>query len=409
MLLTPGNYDEHSCKMSYAHKKQYLLLLVLKIYYIIIEEKGDEMIMKISCERMDLEAAISVVQKAIPQKTTHPILEGILVKADDDGIELISNNLEMSIEYKMKANIEERGDVVINSKLFWEIIRRMPGSEVYIEEKDENVAMVCNKSKFNIKGNKAESFPMVPGLKKDNSLKVSQSVIKDMIRQTIFCVGEDKNRPVLTGVNIEVKDGILTFVAIDGFRLALKKYAINDESKNISIIVPGKTLNEIGRILEPVEDEVAVYIEENQAMFDIGNIKIVSRLLEGEYINYESVIPEEYEAKIRVNKKDFLDSIERASILAINENTRYPIIIKLEIDKMVISTNTPIGSSTDEIAAPTEGNEMEIKFNPRYFIEALRAIEEEYVDVLFSSDIGPCVIKSVDKDTFLYIVLPLRK
>lgn len=365
--------------------------------------------MKISCNKKDLEGVINVVQKAIPAKTTYPILEGILMKAEGDCIKLVANNLEMAIECKLNANISEEGEVVIDSKLFGEIIRRMPDSEVYMEEKNENITISCNKSRFNIKGNKAGSFPVIPELKKDNPLKVCKAVIRDMIRQIIFCVGEDKNRPILTGVNIEAKNGILSFVAIDGYRLALKRYAIEDESTNISIVVPGKTLNEIGKILEPVEDEMEIYIEENQVMFDMGNIKVVSRLLEGEYINYESVIPEEYESRVRINKKDFLDSIERASILALGENTRYPINIKLELEKIFISTNTPIGNSIDEILTEVDGNEMEIKFNPRYFIEALRVIEEEYVDVLFSSDIGPCVMKSVDKDTFLYIVLPLRK
>lgn len=365
--------------------------------------------MKIICEKNKLADAISIVQKAVPSKTTYPILQGILLKAKENCLELTTNDLEMGVECRINADIQETGQVVIDAKLFGEIVRRMPNSKVSIEESNENIVITCKKSRFEIKGTKAESFPEIPEIDKGSPLKVCQAVIKDMIRQTIFAVGEDENRPILTGVNIESKSGLLTFVSIDGFRLALRKYNIDDIDNKISVVVPGKTLNEIAKILEPVEDEVVIYTAKNQIMFDMGNTRIVSRLLEGEYINYENVIPEEYESRIRVSKKEFLDSIERVSILVTSDGTSFPININLNFDKIVITTNTPSGNAREEIATEVIGSDLEIKFNPRYFIEALRVIDEEYVDVLFSSDVGPCIIKSVDKDTFLYMLLPLRK
>jgi DNA polymerase-3 subunit beta len=365
--------------------------------------------LKIICEKNELVNAISIVQKAVPSKTTYPILQGILLRADET-LELTGNDLEIGIECIIDAEIYEKGEVIIDSRIFGEIIRRMPNTKVNIEkDENENIIITCKNSRFEIKGTKGESFPRIPEIKREKSLKVCQAVIKDMISQTIFAVGEDENRPILNGVNIESKNGLLTFVAIDGFRLALRKYIIEDVDADINVVVPGKTLSEIAKILEPTDEDVTIYVAENQIMFDMGNTKVVSRLLEGEYFNYENVIPDEYETKILINRKEFLDSIERASILISSDGTRYPINIALKHDKMIITTNTNIGSAREEIKIEVEGNDIEAKFNPRYFIEALKEIDEENIDVSFNSDVGPCIIKSVDKDTFVYMLLPLRK
>ncbi|HOJ11834.1 MAG TPA: DNA polymerase III subunit beta [Clostridiales bacterium] len=365
--------------------------------------------MKIFCNKDDLVNAINTVQKAVPAKTTLPILQGIMVKAEDN-LKLTANDLEMAIECSIKAEIIEKGSIVIDSKLFGEIIRRMPNSEVHIEvDNEENIKIDCKNSKFEIKGTKSEGFPGIQEIQEDISLKASQSVIRDMIRQTIFAVGEDENRLILTGSLIECKNGLLTFVSIDGFRLALRKCIIEDQTAKISVIVPGKTLNEISKILNPVEDDVNIYASKSMIMFDMGDTKVVSRLLEGEYFKYENVIPEEFETKIRINKKELQDSIERASLLISSDGSRYPVTLLLKSDKLIITTNTQIGNAREEINIDIWGDELEIKFNPRYFIDSLKAIEEENVDVMFSSDVGPCILKSVDKDTFIYMILPLRK
>jgi len=365
--------------------------------------------MKLICEKNQLANAISTVQKAVPSKTTYSILQGILLKADEK-LKLIGNDLEMGIECIIDAEIHERGEVVVDSKLFGEIIRKMPDSKVSIEkDENENIIITCKNSRFEIKGTQGESYPGIPEIERIKSLKICQAVIKDMIRQTIFAVGDDENRPILTGVNIKSKNSLLTFVSIDGFRLALRKYIIDDVDAEINVVVPGKTLSEIAKILEPIEEDITIYTSKNQIMFDMGNTKVVSRLLEGEYFNYENVIPEEYETKIEINKKEFLDSVERASILVSSDGTRYPINILINFDKMVITTNTNIGNAREEITVEVVGNDIQVKFNPKYFIEALKGIDEENIEVLFSSDVGPCIIKSVDKDTFVYMLLPLRK
>jgi len=230
-----------------------------------------------------------------------------------------------------------------------------------------------------------------------------------MIRQTNFAVGEDENRPVLMGSLVECKNGTLTFVSCDGFRLALRKCMIDDLDAQLSVIVPGKTLNEISKILNPIDDDVDIYTNKSLILFDMGDTKVVSRLLEGEFFKYENVIPEEYETKIKIIKKELLESIERVSLLISTEGTRYPITILLKMDNMLISTNTQIGNAKEELSTEINGNEMEIKFNPKYFMDALKVIEEDDVEILFSSDVGPCIIKSIDKDIFIYMILPLRK
>jgi DNA polymerase-3 subunit beta len=365
--------------------------------------------MKLLCEKTDLVNIVNIVQKAVPTKTTYPMLEGILVKADEKLV-LMGNDLEIGIECTMDAQIYEKGEVVVDARIFGEIIKRMPNHQVSIEKvENENIIITCKKSRFEINGMDSENFPRIPEINGDKSIKISQSHIKNMINQTIFAVGDDESHPVLKGVNIETKDNILNFVAIDGFRLALRKNLFEDIDTNINVVVPRKTLSEIAKILEHVEEDVNINVSENQIMFDTGNTKVVSRLLEGEYFNYENVIPDEYETRIVINKKELLNSIERASILILGEETKYPINILLKQDKMLITANTNKGNAREEIDVEIKGNDIEVKFNPRYFIEALREINEEYVDVSFSSDVGPCVIKSIDKDTFVYMLLPLRK
>lgn len=364
-----------------------------------------------NCDKECLVNAINTVQKAVPTKTPLQILQGIMINAVDNNIlKLTANDLELAIECNIEANIKEKGDIVVDAKLFGEIIRRMPDSEIHIEtDEDNNVTIECLNNKFRIKGNSTDGFPGIPTIEKETSLKTNQSTIRDMIRQTIFAVGEDENKPVLTGTLVECKNGVLTFVSCDSYTLALRKCTIEDTEADISVIVPGKTLNDIAKILNSVEDELNIYTNKNLILFDIGNTKVVSRLLEGEYFKYESVIPEEYETTIKIDKRDLLEGIERVSLLISSDGTRFPITMLLKNDNLTISTNTQIGNAKVDLPVEINGNDMDIRFNPKYFIDSLKVIDEEKVEVLFSSDVGPCIIKSIDKDIFIYMILPLRK
>jgi DNA polymerase-3 subunit beta len=365
--------------------------------------------MKIACSKENLLEGINIVQKAVPSKSPLPVLEGILLEANDV-FKMTGNDLEMGIECYVDAYISRPGSIVVNSKMFGEIVRRLPNSEVFIECKEnETVVIDCESSHFEIKGLSPTGFPALATIEKENNLRISQNVIKDMIRQTLFAVSTDENRPILTGTLIECKDNSITFVSIDGYRLAMRRSPSNCVSEERSVVVPGKTLNEISKIIQNVDDEMDIYSTSSQIMFDLGNCKIVSRLIEGEFLNYNSIIPKEHETKITIDTKEFLSCLERASLVITSDERRYPVNFDISNDRMVITTNTDVGNAREEIKLEMEGSDVDIAFNPRYFIEALKVIDDETVDVYFTTEIGPSTIKPVDRDDFAYLVLPIRK
>lgn len=363
--------------------------------------------MKVVCSRENLIEGINIVQKAVSSKTTLPILEGILLEASDT-FKLTGNDLEIGIESIIEADIQNIGSVVLNSRMFGDIIRRLPDSEVLIDVKENNhVIIECENSHFELKGLPAAGFPAIPNIKKENALLINQKLIRDMIKQTIFAVSYDENRPILTGSLIEYKNRSLSIVSIDGYRLALRKNDIESNLQEFNVVIPGKTLNEIVKILQPVDKDITIYNSENQIMFDIGNCRVVSRLLEGEYLNYKGIIPQDFETKIKVNTKELLSSIERASLLTLEEK-KYPVKFNISDDKFIITSNTEIGAVREELNVDMEGNKLDIGFNPRYFIEALKVIEDEIIHISFTSNVGPCVINPYDSDKYCYLILPLR-
>lgn len=365
--------------------------------------------MKIICSKEDLINGINIVQKAVSSKTTLPMLEGILLEAMGE-LKLTGNDLEIGIECFVNADVRQPGSIVLNSRIFGDIVRRLPDSEVMIEVKGQNLVTIeCDNSYFEIKGLNPTGFPALPSIEKENAFKISQKIVRDMIKQTIFAVSIDENRPILTGSLIEYKNKELTFVSIDGFRLAMRRCVLENDAPDLSVVVPGKTLNEIAKILQPVDDEISIYNSNNQILFDMGDCKVVSRLLEGEYLNYRGIIPKDHEVKIRVNTKELLSSIERASLVITMEERRYPVRFNISDDVLVITSNTDVGAVREEIRVDMTGGKMDIGFNPRYFIEALRVIEDEKVDIYFTSNVGPCTIRPVEGDSYAYMILPVRR
>lgn len=363
--------------------------------------------MKVICSKDILSEGINIVQKAVSTKTTLPILEGILLEADEK-FKLTGNDLEIGIECYVESDIQKSGSVVLNSKMFGDIVRRLPDSEVLIEVKENNLVIIeCENSHFELKGLSSAGFPALPSIEKENTFIINQKTIRDMIKQTIFAVSVDENRPILTGSLIECRNGEMTFVSIDGFRLALRKTAIEGNTSEFNVVVPGKTLNEIVKILQHNEDNITIYSTKNQILFDIGKCKIVSRLLEGEYLNYKSIIPKDFETKIKVSTKDILSSIERASLMTMEEK-KYPVKFNITDEKIIISSNTDMGAVREELRIEMSGNPMDIGFNPRYFIEALKVVEDEVIEIYFTSSVGPCTIRKIENDNFAYMILPVR-
>ena len=365
--------------------------------------------MKVICSKENLLEGINIVQKAVSTKTTLPILEGILVEADEI-FKMTGNDLEIGIECYVEADIKEKGSTILNSKMFGDIVRRLPNSEVMIEVKENNaVTIECENSLFEIRGMASEGFPALPEMKKENGIRIKQKTIKEMIKQTIFAVSLDENRPILTGSLFDFYEKKLSLVSIDGYRLALRTLEHDAEFEPGRMVIPGKTLNEISKIIQPTDEDIIIYAAGNQILFEMGNCIMVSRLLEGDYLNYSGIIPNENETRLTVNTKELLACFERASLVITNDERRYPVKLDISDEMLVITSNTEIGNVREEIRVEMEGKKLEISFNPRYFIEALRVIDNETVNIYFTTSIGPCTIKPVQGNEFAYLVLPIRK
>ncbi len=365
--------------------------------------------MKIICSKENLLTGINIVQKAVSTKTTLPILEGILLTADEK-FKLTGNDLEIGIECFVEADIRETGSIVINSKIFGDIVRRLPDSEVLIDVKENNLVVVeCENSHFEIKGINPNGYPALPDVDKENVLTLTQGKLKDMIRQTVFAVGSDENRPVLTGSLIEVKDKELVVVSIDGFRLALRRKFLESDVNDFSVIVPGKTLNEISKILQAGDEEVYIYNSNNQIVFDTQSWRIVSRLIEGKFLNYNSLLNKEFETRVIINIKEFQSSLERASLISMNDKNS-PVKLFIGNDKIVITSNAELGAVREEIKVDIEGNNLEIGYNPTFLIDALKAIDEDRAAIYFITTNAPCTLRPVveNNNDFAYLVQAVR-
>jgi len=362
--------------------------------------------MKIIVLKQNLMEAINVVQKAVMTKATLPILEGIYIEAGEK-VKLIGNCFDLGIEYTLDADVHRQGSVVIEARMFGEIIRKLPDAPVYIEVLEGfKVRIECLNSYFEIRGMDGDTYPMPPVYDSEFTLSLPQAVLKELIRQTIFAVGNDENRKIMTGVLMEAVQGELKMAALDGFRMAVCSSVIK-EDVNFKVVIPGKNMQEILRVLETSEDAVTISMAGSLVSFDLKNCRIVSKVLEGEFMNYSSYIPAQFETVINVNTRELEESMERASLIT-SEDKRYPVRINLSYDKMVISSTTEKGLSKEEIQIENSGNTMQIGFNPRYFLDALKVINDEKIKISFTSPVGPCIITPIEHDRFLFLILPVR-
>ncbi|MCT4565162.1 MAG: DNA polymerase III subunit beta [Maledivibacter sp.] len=364
--------------------------------------------MKIKCSQKQLSLAVNIVQKAVSTKTTLPILKGIFLEAKDNTLKLVGNDLDIGIENCIETQVFREGSIVISSRLFGDIIRKLPDADVEIEvDEQNNVFIRCENSDFKLVGQPAIEFPELPYVEEENTYVIGQDLLKNMIRQTIFATSQDETRPILTGALIEIENKDILMVAIDGYRLALRKAYLNADIQNKAVI-PSKTLNEINRILGN-ESEGNVYISftDKHILFTIDKTRIISRLLEGEFINYDQIIPKEYKSKVKVNTRNLLDSIERASLLA-KEGKNNAIKFSIKDEIMSVSSNVEIGSVNEEVNIELEGEDIDIGFNSKYLLEALKVIDSEDIYLEFTTGVSPCVMKPTDNENYIYLVLPVR-
>ena len=368
--------------------------------------------MKIICEKDKLLKAINSVTKAVASKTTMPVLEGILIQTNDNEIKLTTYDLEIGIEYILECDVKEQGATVVNATMFSEIIRKLPDTEINITLNDKNLLVIeCEGSLYKLATMNPQEFPELPQINIENSIEIEQNTLKDMIRKTIFAVSTEENRPIFTGCLFEISNNKLNLVAVDGFRLAWKNKYLQNKINDFTAVIPGRTLNEINKIILDSFDNIKIGVAKNQALFEMENCKIVTRLLDGDFLNYSSVIPENWETRIRVNKNIIQNSFERISLISsstIEKEKKYPVKVTIDIGKVTISCTNQTGDAKEEMYVSTEGKNLEVGFNPKYFLDALRAIEDEEVFIDFGSNVSPCIIRPVDEGDYIYMILPIR-
>ena len=370
--------------------------------------------MKIICEREKILKAINSVTKAVAVRTTMPILEGILIQTNDNTVKMTCYDQELGIEYLINdCNIEEQGATVVSARMFSEIIRKLPDTEIKIEINENNLLVIeCEGSLYKLATMNPDEFPELPEINIENSIELEQNNLKDIIRKTIFATSSEENRPIFTGSLFEVKNNKLNVVAVDGFRLAWKSKFLQKNTADFSAVIPGRTLIEINKIIADSFDPVKIGIAKNQALFEIENCKIVTRLLDGEFLNYSKVLPEKWETRVRVNTNIMLNCFERISLISsssIEKEKKYPVKVNIEVGKMIISCTNQTGDAKEELFVTTEGKNLEVGFNPKYFLDALRSIDDEEVYIDFGTSISPCIVRSVEEDgDYKYMILPIR-
>lgn len=364
--------------------------------------------MKFSCEKSLLQSAISITARAVSPKSSIPALEGILLEAGDN-LRLTGYNLETGIRTEVPADVSNKGSLVLSARLFGEIIRKLPDDVVSFSAEGCTVNIKCGMSEFNIMGIDAEEFPELPSVDQENAFNIMQKNLKYMIAQTLFAVSDNESRPVHTGSLFEIGEDDLTVVSVDGYRLALRREKINRKVGGaFSFVVPGSALGEVEKICSDSEELATVTQGKRHVMFQIGQTMLVSRRLEGEFLNYRQSIPRTNTIKVEGDTRELLTTIDRVSLI-INENNKSPLRCTFDDGMLFISTRTAIGNAQDRCTITGNGTGLEIGFNNRYLMDALKAAPAQRVRLELQTGVSPCVILPVEgEENFLYMVLPVR-
>ncbi len=364
--------------------------------------------MHIICDKSKLIEGMNIVMKAIPGKTTMMILECVVIEVKDNQIKLIANDLQLGIETLIDGEIKQEGSVAVGAKVFFEIIRKLPSDNVSITvDEDYHMNISCGKAKFNIMAKATDEFPYLPNIVKDKNVNISQFTLKDIIRQTVFSISDNENAKVMTGELFEIHDSELKVVSLDGHRISIRKVKLNQSYDDVSVIIPGKTLIEISKIINGgIDDEVSIFFTDKHVLFEFEDTIVLSRLIEGEYYKIDKMLSTDYETKVTVNKREMLECIDRSTLL-LKESDKKPVIIDVQDDYMKFAMNSAIGSMDEDIDASKEGKDILIGFNPRFLMDALRVIDEDEITMYMINPKAPCFIRD-QEETYIYLILPVN-
>jgi len=366
--------------------------------------------MRISCERELLSDRVNFCLGAVASKSTIPALEGIFLSASGGVLTLTGYDLEIGIKTSMEAEVKTEGGIVLNGRMLSDILKSLPDEQVVIESDERFLTTItCGKSVFTIIGIPPEDFPELQKVEGEKSFVLPQGMLKSMIQGTLFAVSVNENKPIQMGCLFDISEGYLNVVAVDGFRLALRREAVSaiSELGNLSFVVPGSALKQIERILDDSDEQVGLILSQKNMSFLIDKTLIVVRLLEGDFINYRNVIPKSVDIEMRTSVKNLLSSVDRVSLI-VNERLKNPVKVTVGYDTLNLSCVTSVGQSYDECPAVGNGGNMEIGFNSRYLAEALKAISDEEVILKMTNPLSPCLFYPVEGDRFLYLILPVR-
>lgn len=321
---------------------------------------------------------------------------------------MIANDLQLGIETLIDGEIKQEGSVAVGAKVFFEIIRKLPSDNVSITvDEDYHMNISCGKAKFNIMAKATDEFPYLPNIVKDKNVNISQFTLKDIIRQTVFSISDNENAKVMTGELFEIHDSELKVVSLDGHRISIRKVKLNQSYDDVSVIIPGKTLIEISKIINGgMDDEVSIFFTDKHVLFEFEDTIVLSRLIEGEYYKIDKMLSTDYETKVTVNKREMLECIDRSTLL-LKESDKKPVIIDVQDDYMKFAMNSAIGSMDEDIDASKEGKDILIGFNPRFLMDALRVIDEDEITMYMINPKAPCFIRD-QEETYIYLILPVN-
>ncbi len=367
--------------------------------------------MKFTCEKSSLSASVSIASRTVALKSTIPALEGLLIEARGAETVISGYDLKTGIRTRLEAEVSEPGSIVLNAKLFGDIVRKMPDDTVSFDcGADMMVHITCGMSSFDIMGTSAEDYPELPGVDTLQRVSVKEGVLKELIEETLFAVSTNEARPIHTGSLFEIEGEELTVVSVDGFRLALRREKLEQPSEEIiSFVVPGSALSEVEKIASPSEEPAEICLGEKHILFLIGSTELVSRRLEGEFLDYKKSIPPTGKIVVSVDRRELMDVIERISLL-ISEKYKSPVRCRFADGKLRVSTATALGKAVDECQIAGDGGELEIGFNNRYLLDALKAAPADTVRLQLNSAVAPCVMLPADEEdkSFVYLILPVR-
>ena len=364
--------------------------------------------MKFVCSKVNLLNGLQIVSKAVSNKTTMSILECILIDASKNMIKLTANDMELGIETIIEGEIIEKGIIALEAKIFLDIVRKLPDNDITIETDSSCKATItCEKAKFNIIGKSGEDFSYLPLIEKNDQIILSQFTLKEVIRQTIFSISDNDNNKLMTGELFDINNDTLKVVSLDGHRISIRKISLKNSYPAKKVVVPGKTLNEVSKILPGgAEDDVVISFTDKHIVFEFDDTTVVSRLIEGEYFNIQQMLSSDYETKVKINKKELLNCIDRATLL-VKEGDKKPIIINITDDSMELKINSVIGSMNEDIDINKSGKDLMIGFNPKFLIDALKIIDDEEVDLYMVNPKAPCFIKNLE-ESYIYLILPVN-